>query len=647
MPWRKGADGKWGNVPDNAPVVAPVEVTPPEIAPAEIVPPEDALIEDSSVEIVPVEDTSVEIVPVEDASVEDASVEDAPAPLKATTLPQPTDHFDDISFDGTYMTSVTTEEVYDARNGTVEQKRVSGSGEEYNQQYCHHGAGNPSAYDEQEEDSRSMSSMSMLFHNARGGRCKEPQQSSDYANYQFDDDATVDSLSDIFGKIKSKTKSMLGSRSGWGSDDDDTLAGIIGDVANLHDAGNNDQIDNIEPEPHVPHNTAKNLADISDLHDPEEQSADISYLRVPEEQPKHDVEKADDIALEANTTTDLTSNGSKADNVTSECSFSNSSSSKNRRKNDKPGKTNKIMCLVIFAFVILAVVAAVIFFQIYYKKQRNNSNGNFVDDSPKNEFPRLRIPTQSPRPVPDPTRSPLPLGHTLEPTTTYSPTEFPTRPPTQRLTSEPTVNYINPIMEFLQDNQVYFERDPLSPDFMAVQWLAEEAQINIGNDGISSSYGNGLELTKKLVQRFALLTLDFALMRTDAPYATKLVRNKLANAALYADYTQFEIETFARSNTIAVKYQDECQWVGVICASVGPQAGFVTEINFSHSGLKGTIPPEIKLFKNLKKLHLAGNELEGSIPKSLFNIKGLEEIYLYQNRLTGTISNNIGNMWNM
>ena len=210
-----------------------------------------------------------------------------------------------------------------------------------------------------------------------------------------------------------------------------------------------------------------------------------------------------------------------------------------------------------------------------------------------------------------------------------------------------TVNYVDNLMEYLQDNQVYFERDPLSPDYMAVQWLADEAQIRTGDDGISSAYGNGLELNKKLIQRFALLTLDFSLMRKEAPYATKMVRNKLAHTALKAQYTELELETYARSNTIAVKYLDECRWVGITCASVGPMAGQVVEINFSHSGLTGTIPPEIKLLKNLKKLSLAGNEVHGSIPDSFYNIKSLEEVYMYQNQLTGTISPSIRNLWNM
>ena len=217
---------------------------------------------------------------------------------------------------------------------------------------------------------------------------------------------------------------------------------------------------------------------------------------------------------------------------------------------------------------------------------------------------------------------------------------------------KPTENYIDPLIEFLQDNQVYFEKDPMSPNFMAVQWLADEAQIR-NTEGISSAYGNGLELNDKLIQRFAVLTLDYALNRPMYVHvptteinpdnvdsvATKQVRDVNNNAA--------DFDHYAKSNTIGVKEADECNWEGVICAEVGPTAGQVEEIRFAYSGLTGTIPPETKLLQNMKILDIAGNELHGSIPESLYSIKELKELYLYQNQLTGTISNQITNWYNM
>ena len=223
---------------------------------------------------------------------------------------------------------------------------------------------------------------------------------------------------------------------------------------------------------------------------------------------------------------------------------------------------------------------------------------------------------------------------------------------------EPTQNYIDPLMDFLQVNQIYFDKDPLSPAFMAVQWLADEAQIRrTAIDAVSSAYGNGLELNEKLIQRFALLTLDFALLRPNATAAASLkmernsfainANNRIAQTSINIDYSAHDINTYRRTGTIAVKGADECFWEGIVCASVGSRSGKIEEINFSYSGLSGTIPPEIKLLRSIKKLDLAGNELRGSIPDDLYYVRGLEEVYLHHNHLTGPLSNSIGNWWNL
>jgi len=540
------------------------------------------------------------------------------------------------------MTSATIEEVYNARNNTVEQRKVGNSRGSSND---NNGVSPPPVHDH-DDDSRSMSSMSMLFRDARGGR-QEDSKPSDYANYQFDDDATVDSLSDVFGKktsvaskaakfgdqAKTPKTSMLGPRAGSDRDvdtKDDTLAEIISSTVNLHDEKENDEISNIQPiEPdHIAGIAPTTMAGISDLRDLEKPEKD-------EEEGFLDENDA------LNITADTSSMGDQAE-LASSTSSSNSSS--RRKKKSKKGMSNKKMYFWILGFVVLVAIAAVVYFQVYYKKRRGSKADSSNISAPTN----MIVPTM-------PTQSPTKYGETHAPTTSLRPTNSPTLPPTLTPTQEPTINYIDPLMEFLQDNQVYFERDSLSPDYMAVQWLADEAQIR-RTDGVSSAYGNGLELTDKLIQRFALLTLDFALLRPNttstadsAPSVNTQNRNPndLANNALMADISTFEYETYARSNTIALKEVDECLWEGITCASIGAQYGQVEEINFTHAGLSGTIPPEINLLKSVKRLDLAGNNLYGSIPEALYKIKELEELYLYKNRLTGTISNSIGNWWNM
>mmetsp|Transcript_19533 Transcript_19533/g.45502 ORF Transcript_19533/g.45502 Transcript_19533/m.45502 type:complete len:783 (+) Transcript_19533:234-2582(+) len=568
------------------------------------------------------------------------------------------DALDDISYDGTQMTSVTVEEVYNAVNNTVEQKKVRGGN---NRSRNFQSSNPPTHHDDHEGDSRSMSSMSMLFRNARGDR--QQSKPSNYANYHYDDDdESVDSLSDVFGNktvdkkkkkeslvqkwanSKAQAKTILEEKKANRKANDETLDGIIGDVANLHDQASLHQID-----------------DIPDPHD------SASFVDIPVGGPDEN-EKIDLNDSAAGSTKEMSITESEDHDSCSKTSSSSSSSS--RRTKSKRGMSNKKMCCWVFGCLIVIAASVVVFFQVYYRMQGKTDVGvsspndsvsnvndnvgdvddeNTVDENIVDIDAEFKIPSLPPQPPPTqrPTQRPTKYGETSAPTDSRAPTNRPTLPHTQHPTTGPTENYINPLMEFLQDNQVYFERDPLSPNFMAVQWLANEAQFRSMN-GISSAYGNGLELNEKVIQRFALLTLDYSLNRpnvTADSFPLKQDRQKIAQTAL--TYSAFEYETYERTHTIAVNEVDECSWEGVVCASVGSAAGKVEEIDFSYAGLTGTIPPEIKLLHNLKKLNIAGNDIHGSIPNSIYKIQGLEELYLYKNHLTGTISANIANWWNL
>ena len=80
-------------------------------------------------------------------------------------------------------------------------------------------------------------------------------------------------------------------------------------------------------------------------------------------------------------------------------------------------------------------------------------------------------------------------------------------------------------MEYLRQFNVGFNvDDPHSTTMKAVQWLADEAGSGAG-EGVSTAYGKGLEgyLNKKLVQRFAVLTIDIALQRQEQSIAVRYV----------------------------------------------------------------------------------------------------------------------------
>jgi len=494
----------------------------------------------------------------------------------------PRQSLDDDSDDG------SVEEVYNAKENKVEQmiRMFSNKNDAEIQKpnYDH------------DDDSRTQSSMSTLFRHGKGGM-HENSRPNDYRSYQFDDDATIDSLSDVFktpsntsriGSAMSPSKKHGKSRNTYTSSqkviprvksnthysqERDNMTSIIDNVANSHDE-----------------------TEFTTIENDEESGRDFA--------PK-DGSKQREGGTEDATKSSLYETPSRT-----------------RKKEEKRSISNRMICCISFTFVIATAVAVVVFFQFFYKKPGDSNGTNELDGSENN----IRNPTPVAAPVNLIPTAPV----NAVPTTASMPSAVQTSMPT----AKPTEDYIGPMMEFLQDSQVYFERDPLSPDFMAVQFMAEEAQIS-ARQGVSSSFGNGLELDDKFIQRFAILTLDYALNRPNiSSVSLKQTRD-------------VDFEHYKSLHTVAVKEVDECQWEGVVCADVGDEAGKVQEIRFAHSGLTGTIPPEINLLKNLKILDLAGNDIHGSIPDSLYSIKEMKELFLYKNHLTGTISNNIGNWWNI
>jgi hypothetical protein len=277
----------------------------------------------------------------------------------------------------------------------------------------------------------------------------------------------------------------------------------------------------------------------------------------------------------------------------------------NNKINDK--RRMIAFCCSITALVVLIVVGIV--FGLH--KQQNN---NGMSDVPA---------VTPPNPI-TPTGSPTIFGQTPSPTTTPYPTSSPTASPTTTPTSPPTINYIDPLMEFLEDNQVTFSgKDPKSPSFMAVQWLAEEA----------NEIDTPLVYDDKLLQRYALLAFDFALERP----ADK--RNSAVKVKALEDFNYF-----SQAFTIAEKHIDECEWSGIIC---GNFTGRVTEIHFGSSDLKGSIGSDIGLLQDLTFLDLANNMIQGTIPEELYRLNFLEEFYGYNNQLTGTLSSSIDNFFNL
>jgi hypothetical protein len=144
--------------------------------------------------------------------------------------------------------------------------------------------------------------------------------------------------------------------------------------------------------------------------------------------------------------------------------------------------------------------------------------------------------------------------------------------------------------------------DPTSSMTLALQFLVEQDNITVFDN--------------KLVQRFVLLYLDYAL----------------------TPRVQVDGSTLSWSEPNV----DECLWDGVVC-----DGDVVTKLLFGGRNLKGEIPPHISMLSGLKHLDMANNMLSGSLPEELYDLEMLEAIYLYKNELTGSLPDSIGRLYNL
>jgi hypothetical protein len=136
---------------------------------------------------------------------------------------------------------------------------------------------------------------------------------------------------------------------------------------------------------------------------------------------------------------------------------------------------------------------------------------------------------------------------------------------------------------------------------LALQFLVEQDDV--------------ITFNEKLVQRFALLSMDYALSPSE-PGATAL--------------------------SWSIPNVDECSWNGVLC-----DGDVVTKLLFGGRNLEGEIPSEISMLSGLKHLDMANNKLSGSLPEELYGLTMLEAIYLYKNELSGSLTNSIGRLENL
>lgn len=284
----------------------------------------------------------------------------------------------------------------------------------------------------------------------------------------------------------------------------------------------------------------------------------------------------------------------------------------------------------------LLIIATIVFGALYFTNREKSdltpNEGNQKDPpiatpSPTNK-PTTSYPTIQPT-ISDLTKVPSlsPVVAPVTPTLTYAPTKTPTQDPTTTPTkiptqdptirptmstiaptpSQPTINTSNETLaltNYLNEEYGVYVK-PNTSASLAVEWLALEAILD----------NRDLVLTSKLAQRFALLTMDYALSATTAE---------------------------PTSLSVGTVNEDECSWNGVTC-----EDSKVIGIKFGAMNLQGSLPTEIGMLSSLVHLDVSNNRVIGTIPEELYDLARLEKIFLYENNLSGTISSRIINLWDL
>ena len=286
---------------------------------------------------------------------------------------------------------------------------------------------------------------------------------------------------------------------------------------------------------------------------------------------------------------------------------------------------NRNFCALVTFFVLIIVIGTLVAVVTHYRDKESSISSS--SGSAQSGTDPAASPSTGPAKG---TFAPTYPGDTYAPTISASPTTFPTASPT---TAMPTINYIDSMMEFFQDYQIMFDKGPNDPSYMALEWLNMEANL----------IDEGIELNGDLVQRFALLVLEYSLNRTQTVSDEDVDDGPETSEGIDRSVAQMNVH--------------ECEWPGIICGSknvtstTNPNStetvdNIVKEIHFGSSGLVGTIPRQINLLSNLEYLDVSNNDLHGSLPETLYDLSSLRKIFAYKNQLTGTLSDRVGGKLN-
>ena len=210
--------------------------------------------------------------------------------------------------------------------------------------------------------------------------------------------------------------------------------------------------------------------------------------------------------------------------------------------------------------------------------------------------PPTSLPTSTRTPSTRPTSLPTSTGPTsTRPTSLPTSTGPTTVPNSKNITVvEQSEQYLNAVLAssvgLWGGQQAMLEEGTYQNK--ALKWLASDPNL--------STYSE-----ETIVQRYGLAVLSFAMEGSDS----------------------------SRRRRLLIDNGDECGWSESIC----DENGKLRILDWSGHGLENSIPPELGLLVNLKKINLSGNSLVGGIPRSIGALVNLEVLNLKGNFLSNPL----------
>ena len=247
-----------------------------------------------------------------------------------------------------------------------------------------------------------------------------------------------------------------------------------------------------------------------------------------------------------------------------------------------------------------------------------------IFESPDPEVFMAATDDPSKRPTPSPTESPS-FSPTTIPTMTPSlspskrPSQNPTNMPTNLPTPSPTAAALpcglseaarkTQIIKILNVQSV----NPNSPQDLASNWIIDNDDLYLCPDN-----------EKAIMQRYVAAVLYFSVgggtwnqcnapRDLDNPASIERANEECRiRTSTFPDLTSGSNAWLTPSN--------ECEWGGLACL---PDGSTIAEVSFENNGFVGTIPVELKEWKELRRLALQQGGLFGTIPTELSLLSNL------------------------